>query len=494
MAHDSQPPQGTSPIRGTVGRRTAFTTLAVVDAVLIIVTFSVVLTNRIDPAQPGGVLEIAFVCTLVLAGWFAAAVGTGLYGRYRARLSGRAPADAARVVEMGTLASVGTYAAVAFIGLPHIDPGQWLVAWAIVSSLVLINRTAVAGLLRRGLRPSNVMIIGASETGQLIARKLVLHPELGFNVVGFLDVDPAAVRDRYVSHLPVLGTLDDVSDAIAHNHVDRIVVAFSYDGAARILDALQSVPETVHVDVVPRMYEIMGPDAEVHAIEGMPLVSVGRSSRSSIAMGLKRAGDLALAAGALVVLSPSLAYLALRVKRSSAGPVLYRHERLGHHGRPFRVVKFRTMYLESCRGEEYGGDTAEQHFETLLTGAANSEAFEKAFKFEFDPRVTRFGEFLRKTSLDELPQLVNVIRGEMSLVGPRPITAEELPFYGAAAREVLSVRPGLTGYWQVNGRSDADYPERVRLDSTYVKHWSLKLDCTIIGRTFRVLLADRSAR
>jgi lipopolysaccharide/colanic/teichoic acid biosynthesis glycosyltransferase len=204
--------------------------------------------------------------------------------------------------------------------------------------------------------------------------------------------------------------------------------------------------------------------------------------------------DLALAAGALVVLSPSLAYLGLRVKRSSAGPVLYRHQRLGYGGRPFRVVKFRTMYLDSCRGEDYGGDTAEQHFQTLLTDAANSETFEKAFKFESDPRVTRFGEFLRKTSLDELPQLVNVIKGEMSLVGPRPITAEELPFYGTSARDVLSVRPGLTGYWQVNGRSDADYPERVRLDSTYVKHWSLKLDCTIIGRTFRLLLADRGAR
>jgi exopolysaccharide production protein ExoY len=193
--------------------------------------------------------------------------------------------------------------------------------------------------------------------------------------------------------------------------------------------------------------------------------------------------DIVGACFALVALAPLLAYLALRIKRDSRGPVLYRQARIGRHGRIFQVYKFRTMGLEYCRGSEYGGESAEAAFARLMEDPAARTEFEASYKLKVDPRVTRFGKFLRRTSLDELPQLINVVRGDLSLVGPRPITADELPRYGDGAQVLLEVRPGLTGHWQINGRSQVSYAERVRLDLSYVSGWSLRGDAMIIAKT-----------
>ena len=151
------------------------------------------------------------------------------------------------------------------------------------------------------------------------------------------------------------------------------------------------------------------------------------------------------------------------------------------------------MRLEFCRGPEYGGDSAEEAFASLLRSPGRSTEFEDSYKLADDPRATRFGRFLRRSSLDELPQLWNVLKGDMSLVGPRAITEDELSRYGEFAEDLLSIRPGLTGYWQINGRSRLAYDDRVRLDLAYIGGWSLKLDVAILARTFRALLPSRGA-
>jgi lipopolysaccharide/colanic/teichoic acid biosynthesis glycosyltransferase len=189
------------------------------------------------------------------------------------------------------------------------------------------------------------------------------------------------------------------------------------------------------------------------------------------------------------VTSPLLALIAIRVKRDSPGPVFYRHERIGVGGRTIRLLKFRTMHAKYCRGAEYGGDSAEREFARLMEVAANRAEFASNYKLRNDPRVTRVGAFLRRTSLDELPQLVNVLRGELSLVGPRPIVAEELERYGPEGEALLALRPGLTGYWQINGRSDSGYTERVRLDIAYASNWSLQFDLAILMHTLRLLFS-----
>jgi lipopolysaccharide/colanic/teichoic acid biosynthesis glycosyltransferase len=203
--------------------------------------------------------------------------------------------------------------------------------------------------------------------------------------------------------------------------------------------------------------------------------------------------DLVGAGFGLLVLAPLFAVVALAIKLDSKGPVFYRHERVGRDGRRLMLFKFRTMRLDCCRGERYGGRAAEEEFRRLMTDASRQREFGLTYKLHDDPRVTRVGQWLRRTSLDEVPQLLNVLVGDMSLVGPRPVTRDEIGRYGTAATALLAVKPGITGYWQINGRSGLDYDDRVRLDRAYVGSWSLKLDCKIIANTVRVLASRRGA-
>jgi lipopolysaccharide/colanic/teichoic acid biosynthesis glycosyltransferase len=225
------------------------------------------------------------------------------------------------------------------------------------------------------------------------------------------------------------------------------------------------------------------------------------------ALALKRAIDVTVAAVALVAMLPLMMAIAIAVKLDSPGPALYLGERVGRNGKRFRLCKFRTMHSHACRGERYGAERAETLFARIMSDPARREEFERLRKLRDDPRVTRLGALLRRTSLDELPQLLNVIRGDLSLIGPRPVTAYEYDQLGIAARvkpmgsggdavslhlppgywEHDSIRPGMTGYWQVMARSNVGYEERLRLDLTYMTSWSLKLDLLIAIRTLGVL-------
>jgi exopolysaccharide biosynthesis polyprenyl glycosylphosphotransferase len=239
----------------------------------------------------------------------------------------------------------------------------------------------------------------------------------------------------------------------------------------------------VQVDFVPGDPEILRANASLHDLEGLPVLSLPATRPARWQGVIKRGLDLAFAVPMLVVTAPLLAYAAIRIKRDSQGPVLFRQERAGRDGRPFQVLKFRTMVVDA---EEHRGELAElaMHGQGVDSGI---------FKVVKDPRVTEFGAWLRRWSIDELPQLWNVVRGEMSIVGPRPLPVLEDRRVGQHYEVRRWVRPGITGSWQVKGRSNIPYEDMIKLDYTYVMNWSLGEDMKLIARTLSVVFAGRGA-
>jgi exopolysaccharide biosynthesis polyprenyl glycosylphosphotransferase len=335
----------------------------------------------------------------------------------------------------------------------------------------------------------NVLVIGADTRTELIAGKLATHPEYRFNVVGSVAVTPNGTEtDGSETSSGSVSALDQLPDLVRRLGVERIILASPDRANGRLISTIHSLTDLgLHVDIVPELYHVLGPRSHLRTLDGIRLLSIAPPNVSRSSLAAKRVLDASLGAVLLFLFAPLFAYIAIRLKIDSRGPVVYRQERLGRHGRTFRILKFRTMYSDQCRGPEYGGEKAEEMFRDLLRSSEREQEFEQSYKLRDDPRVTPFGAWLRKTSLDELPQLVNVLLGQMSLVGPRPIVADELARYGEYGGKLLSFRPGMTGHWQINGRSRVPYPERVRLDFAYISNWSLWLDITTLAKTLRAL-------
>jgi exopolysaccharide biosynthesis polyprenyl glycosylphosphotransferase len=432
----------------------------------------------------------------------------GLYDKDRERAD-HTTADEIFTVFQAVTLSTWIVLAASFVSRSKLgDPRGIVALWAMASILMLCVRV-VARTVGRHQRShvQRTVILGAGEVGQWVAQKLVRNPHLGLDLVGFVGEQP---RDRrsLLEDLPVLGGLEDLRGVVHRHAVERVIVAFSDDSDAQMLEAIRGLGSyPAQVDIVPRLFETVGPNADMHLLEGLPLIGLPRATHSPLALALKRTVDIAVSTAALLILLPLMAVIAIGIKLDSRGPVLYLGERVGRNGRRFRLCKFRTMSCDACRGEQYGAERAEELFAEIMRDPARREEFERVRKLRDDPRVTRFGALLRRTSLDELPQLVNVIRGDLSLVGPRPVTAYEfdkfdLGAHGARADsddvislhrpagywELDSLRPGVTGYWQVMARSNVSYEERLRLDMTYMTSWSLKLDLQIAARTLHVLV------
>jgi exopolysaccharide biosynthesis polyprenyl glycosylphosphotransferase len=434
------------------------------------------------------------------------------------RLLGLDSADARRADhstadEIGQLALAAltvTWAAGAValaVGAPLADrfaPAFWFLGFAV--SLLVALRPLARGLgARLGLGRQRALVVGAGDVGQLVARKLLTHPGYGIDLVGFVDPQPKHLGTE-VADRPVHDALDELPALIRSQRIDRVVVAFSGETDERMAELVRTLMGLgVRVDVVPRLFELVGPRAALHTVEGLPVLALEHQRPSRAGLAVKRAVDIAVSGAMLALLAPVLAVIALLIKRQSPGPVLYRSSRVGAGGRRFDVLKFRTMHLEFCRGEGYGGDTAEEAFARLMEDPELRAEFEAFHKFRKDPRVSAIGNVLRRTSLDELPQIVNILRGDLSLVGPRAITAEEydmlllrgeIPHQGPGPKpywERDELRPGLTGYWQVHGRSNTSYEERVLLDERYAAHQSLPLDLSIMARTVRVVVTSDGA-
>ena len=383
---------------------------------------------------------------------------------------------------------------VTLTGLGHPYPPKVAAFLVFATTFVILARGGARAISRRLPRPpQRTVIVGAGLVGQLVARKLLGHPEYGVGLVGFVDADPLP-RPPDLEGILVLGGPEDLTQIVQHWGVERVIVAFAREKPEVISAWIAALePNFIRVDIVPQLFDNLGPSTFVHVVEGLPLLGLPPRQRTRLASGVKRIADVILAGGALAMMSAPLVLIGLMIKRDSPGPALYRHERVGRDGKTFRLYKFRTMFAEDSRGEEFGGETAERRFAELMKDPKRRDEFERTFKFKDDPRVTRFGQLLRRTSLDELPQLINVVLGDMSLVGPRPVTTEELTRYGPAADELLSVRPGVTGYWQINGRSDIAYTERIRLDTAYLRARSNRLDFIIMAKTVRVMLSRGGA-
>jgi exopolysaccharide biosynthesis polyprenyl glycosylphosphotransferase len=305
-----------------------------------------------------------------------------------------------------------------------------------------------------------VLILGTGRVAASLAGRLERCPNVV--VVGVVDDDPQAGQ-------VVLGEIAELPEICARHRVDHVVVAFSRKPTHETLELLRFLRQQVAIWVVPRMYELVTWRSVVEELHGIPLVDVAPAQVGPVSRATKRLLDILLSSTLLVLLAPLFGGLAVAVKRSSPGVVLFRQLRIGRGGTPFLMYKFRTMHTD-----------AEQQKRAL---ADLNEASGPLFKMRNDPRVTRLGEWLRKTSLDELPQLLNVLRGDMSLVGPRPFPVEESEQITGWAGARFSVRPGMTGLWQVSGRSALSYDDMRHLDYVYVASWSLRWDLRILLQT-----------
>ena len=424
---------------------------------------------------------ILFVLTLPV--WVVVAKLYGLYERDEERTDHSTTDEFAAVFHMITVCTSLLAFGLYLTYLAHPSAGKLAVFWAAAIVLVSSGRAAARAYCRRHVSYlQNTIIVGAGEVGQLIGKKLLKHPEYGINLLGFVDDTPKERRED-LEHLTLLGPTDRLPGLVRLFDVERVVISFSQDSHERTLDLIRSMKDLdVQIDIVPRLFELVGPNFDMHTVEGIPLLGLPplRLSRSSKL--LKRTFDLALTVPGLVALAPVFALIALLIKRDSAGPVFFRQVRMGCNGRTFRIWKFRTMTADA--------DERKSEFAHLNQHLGNG-GDPRMFKIADDPRVTGLGRWLRRYSIDELPQLFNVVRGEMSLVGPRPLILDEDRFVLEWARQRLNLKPGCTGPWQVQGRCAIPFDEMVRLDYLYVTGWSLWADLRLIARTIPLVAGAR---
>jgi exopolysaccharide biosynthesis polyprenyl glycosylphosphotransferase len=335
-------------------------------------------------------------------------------------------------------------------------------------------------------RAETALIVGAGDVGQLIARKLLRHPEYGVKVVGFVDTPPKQWRGD-VGSVPIVGVIDDLVSIVRDLSVDRVIVAFSARNDQETLTWVRPLLGlNVHVDVVSRMFEIVGPGVRLRDVEGMRLLSISPCSRSVAASRLKRAIDIVGASIGLVVTAPLFLWAAWRIPRESPGPVFFRQTRLGAGMQEFTMLKFRTMTVDTDQSAHRA------YIAQTMSGGRNAGAGE-LYKLDRRDAVTPTGRWLRRTSLDELPQLINVLQGKMSLVGPRPCLQYETAYFAQHHFERFLAPPGITGLWQVTARAHASFAEALEMDAAYVRDWSLGLDLSLILRTPVELFRQRRA-
>jgi exopolysaccharide biosynthesis polyprenyl glycosylphosphotransferase len=316
-----------------------------------------------------------------------------------------------------------------------------------------------------------------------LARKIQQHPEYGINLVGFVDDAPKSARAD-LGDLRLLGTTGQLQEIVSGMDVERVIVAFSNEPDAQTMAIVRMLRDReVIVDVVPRLFELVGPSAGMHTIEGMPLICLRPARLSRTSLLCKRALDIVGSLLLLVVTAPLFAYAALRVKLDSPGPIFFKQTRLGMNMKPFTAVKFRTMRVDADE------EVHRQYIQSVMS--ADAALQNGKYKLERADVVTRFGRWLRETSLDELPQLLNILMGQMSLVGPRPCIPYETENFLPHQFERFLVPQGLTGLWQVTARANSTFGEALEMDVTYVRGWSLGLDLRLILRTPFALLRQR---
>lgn len=343
----------------------------------------------------------------------------------------------------------------------------------------LLNRYILAWLRRRGIGAKRVLLVGAGEVSRMVMRVLLANANLGYQVVGFLDDNPER-GERDLGPYQALGAIDKLPQILQERRVDEVIVTLPWQYHRRIISVLSQCERNhVQAKVVPDVLQISLDQVDFETLKGIPLLGVKQVTIAGPRKAIKRAFDLLLILPALLITLPLMVLLALAIRLDSPGPIIFVQKRIGHGGEPFAAFKFRTMTADA--------EELKPHLQAL------NEADGPLFKIKNAPRRTRVGRRLRRFSLDELPQIFNILRGEMSLVGPRPALPEEVAAYEGWHRKRLEVLPGLTGLWQVSGRSDLSFDEMMLLDIYYVENWSLWLDLGILLRTIPKALMGEGA-
>jgi exopolysaccharide biosynthesis polyprenyl glycosylphosphotransferase len=419
---------------------------------------------------------LALTGILLVAYWL-----EGLYARNRPR----GWLDAFYAVATGTVVGMALFILILFGLRPPAPQSRLMLPYAAVLIVVILGLIRGADVVvqrrlrRRGVGVTHTLIVGAGEIGRTVMQNIVAQPESGLDVVGFLDDDPAKQAQAIGRYQPLGGTAD-LAAVLAAHCVNTVIIALPWQ-SREIIMALVDGCEVAGVSarIVPDLFQMSLNRVDLDSLNGIPLIAVREPTIRGWHHTLKRALDVAFAGVGLIVLSPVLLLIAVAIRLDSAGPILFRQQRVGRDGRLFTCFKFRSMFD--------GADALHAQLRPM------SETTGPIFKMRDDPRLTRVGRVLRRLSLDELPQLWNVFIGDMSLVGPRPPMPSEVLEYQAWHRRRLDVAPGLTGLWQVSGRSELTFDEMVMLDLFYAENWSLGLDLKILLRTVPTVLLGTGA-
>lgn len=381
--------------------------------------------------------------------------------------------EAPTLFQLATLFALSVWLIDSFLISGERDRTELLILWLTLFLLLVLFRAGARSISRWCTPRERCMVIGDATTCEWIQNKFLRRPSLHAVVVA--TIAPRVDAEAGSSAPWMTGS--DLQALVARFEIDRVVITPGGADHVGVVDLVQAATSVgLKVSVLPRVLEIVGTSVEFDDVEGVPLLSMRPLGMPGHARFLKRTLDVVVACLALLVLGPLLVLIAIAIKLDSGGPVLFRQRRIGRDGKDFEMVKFRTMVP--------GADEEKD-------GLRHLNQAEGLFKIADDPRITRVGRFLRRTSFDELPQLWNVVRGEMSLVGPRPLIAEEDRKVQGWRRRRLNLTPGMTGHWQILGSARVPLEEMVRIDYLYVTNWSLWLDVKILLRTVPYVLARK---
>jgi exopolysaccharide biosynthesis polyprenyl glycosylphosphotransferase len=397
---------------------------------------------------------------------------------------GRTWVDEAYVLLNGT--ALGTlFMIVITYFVPHLSYSRTILPLAAMTIAVLLTLSRVAKnavinyLRKKGIGVKSLLIVGAGEVGRTVMRTIVAHPELGYHVAGFVD-DDAQKGQTDLGRMKALGSIDNISSIITHMGIDMVIITLPWMYHRKILRIVrQCEHHNVQAYIVPDLLQMTINQVGVENLGEVPMIGLREEAISHEERLLKRASDIFLASILLLLGAPLMLLVAIAIKLDSRGPVIFRQTRLSKHEKPFTCYKFRTMHQD-----------AELTKERLI---AQGNGDQRLFKMKGDPRITRVGRILRRLSIDEFPQFFNVLRGDMSIVGPRPPIPSEVELYLEWHRHRLDVPAGITGMWQVSGRSDLNFDEAALLDIWYVENWSFLLDLKIMFKTPGVILFGKGA-
>lgn len=407
-------------------------------------------------------------------------LGHQLRGSYTLPRGSSIAGEAAAIVASTAIAAMVVFALVSMVRYPASSRLMFIYVWPAAFALGILGRVMIrsvrAQLHSAGYGVERVLVVGNNRLARMVMQMLAQQGHLGYQVVGFVD---EIVRTDF-GRFRALGSVSHLPTAIEQLRVDRVIVALpaaQHNKVAWVLDHCQK--DGVSFSIVPDLFELRLSHLSLDTVSGIPLFDLQETSIAGWNLFVKRVLDVVGSAALLVLLAPFLLMVALAIKLDSKGPVLFYQTRLGRSGAPFTCLKFRSMR-----------EGAEEELSKLKL---LNEVDGPIFKIRDDPRLTRLGRFIRRTSIDEVPQLWNVLRGEMSLVGPRPPLPSEVEHYEEWHRRRPEVVPGITGLWQVSGRSRLSFDEMVMLDIYYIENWSLGLDLQVLLRTLPAVIATAGA-